>query len=231
VTAAPGGVAPEDLAAMLRHCRTVDDPITGEVAPAEMEARSPLWPDARRWQRIELKHVTEQGPRRIEEYRFTPAAGYTPPVKYFDSLPVAIVYERGAHGDRNVRVYSAHELVADRKPILPVVENLHPERGADDILKRYFDALHAADVDATLATFDDAGYMQHSNGERHVGRDRLRAAFIKFFKPGPINLRYCNKTDGGDITALECYMPSGRPAVAVYHRASRDQMLAARLYL
>ena len=175
--------------------------------------------------------MIEQGPRRIEEYRFTPAADHPPPVKYFDSLPVAIVYERSANGDRSARIYSAHELVTDRKPILPVVESLHADRGPDDILKIYFDALHVADVEATLQTFTEAGYMQHSNGERHVGTEKLCAAFTKFFKTGPINLRYCNKTDAGDITALECYMPSGRPAVAVYHRASRDKVLAARLYL
>ena len=78
---------------------------------------------------------------------------------------------------------------------------------------------------------DDCVYEDVTLGETHTGREKLRAAFTKFYQSGGIKLRYCNKTDAGPITALECYMPSGRPAVAVYERGGGGKMLAARLYL
>ncbi|MFT3905157.1 MAG: hypothetical protein QM718_02470 [Steroidobacteraceae bacterium] len=221
------------LAAKLRQQVSIDDPTTGKVAPDVVAASSPIWPENPAWTRIRLIAVTEQGNRRLEEYMFTPSDAARPNLPTFAGCdqPVAVVFERAADGRSVARLYAAHQLVEDRKPILEVDAGIHAERSADDILATYFHALHSADVDATLATFAAEGYMQHSNGERHSGSEKLRAAFTKFFKPGPIVLRYCNKTDAGDITALECYMPSGRPAVAVYQRASAEKMLAARLYL
>jgi hypothetical protein len=225
-----GPVAPAALAARLAALATIDDPMTGNAAPAEVAARSKLWPEAARWQSIELKYVTEQGVRRVEEYHFVPAAGYTP-VRIFDFLPVAYVFDRDASGANVARVYSAHELVPDRKPILPVLENLVPHRGGDDIFVRYFPVLHSAAMEPTLDLFESDGYIQHSNGETYRGRERLRADFTKFYATGGIKLRYCNKTDAGPITALECYMPSGRPAVAIYERGQHGLVAAARLHL
>ena len=207
------------LATRLRQQVSIDDPTTGKVAPDVVAARSPIWPENPAWTQIRLIAVTEQGNRRLEEYMFTPSDAARPNLPTFAGCdqPVAVMFELDADGRSVARLYAAHQLVEDRKPILAVDAGIHAERSAD--------------VDATLATFAPEGYMQHSNGERHSGSEKLRAAFTKFFKPGPIVLRYCNKTDAGDITALECYMPSGRPAVAVYHRASAEKMLAARLYL
>lgn len=226
-------VDPRALAARLRAQVSIDDPVTGKVAAAVVAARSPMWPEHPNWTGIRLVAVTEQGDRRLEEYLFTPGETARAGLPTFAGCdqPVAIMFERQADGSSVARLYAAHGLVEDRKPMLEVVAGLQPERDRQEILAGYFHALHAADVEATVATFVADGYMQHSNGERHTGTEKLRAAFTKFFKPGPINLRYCNKTDAGDITALECYMPSGRPAVAVYHRASPHKMLAARLYL
>lgn len=221
----------ENLAARLLQQTSIDDPFTGQAAPHEMQARSKLWPDPSRWQRLSLKWVIEQGSRRIEEYVFTGVPGYSL-TKMGVDLPVAIVFEKAADCASRARVYSAHELVENRGPILAVDDKLVPHRGEGDVLKTYFDILHRADVEATVNLFEAEGYMRHSNGEAHRGHSALRAAFTKFYASGGIHLRYCNKTDAGTITALECYMPSGRPACAVYHRSDDGKtMFAARLYL
>lgn len=220
----------QTLATRLLQQTSINDPFVGDVAPGEMQARSKLWPDASRWQALTLKYVTEQGARRIEEYVFTGVPGYALTEMGVD-LPVAIVFEKATDGASHARVYSAHELVENRGPILPVDATLVADRGSDDIFKQYFDALHDADLERTVAIFEDDGYMRHSNGKSYVGHAALRPAFTKFFASGGIKLRYCNKTDQGPITALECYMPSGRPACAIYQRGKNGKVEAARLYL
>ena len=225
-----GPVDPEALAGRLLTLASINDPMTGEVAPAVAAANSKLWPLASRWRSIELRTVTEQGLRRIEEYRFAPVADAAP-VKIFGFLPVAYVFDCDSGGRKVARVYSAHELVSDRKPILPVDTQLIPHRGGEDIFVRYFPVLHSANMEATLDLFESDGYLQHSNGETYQGRERLRVDFTRFYQSGGIKLRYCNKTDAGSITALECYMPSGRPAVAIYERGRTGLVAAARLYL
>ena len=225
-----GNIEHQVLAQRLLQQTSIDDPFTGKVAPAEVQARSKLWPDASRWEKLTLKYVIEQGPRRIEEYVFTGVPGYALTEMGVD-LPVAIVFEQQGDGRSIARLYSAHELVNGRGPMLPVDESIVPTRGADDIFVDYFHALHEADMEATVATFAEDGYMRHSNGKAYIGHDALRGAFTKFFANGPIKLRYCNKTDADGITALECYMPSGRPACAIYHRSADNKVYAARLYL
>jgi hypothetical protein len=225
-----GTVTHLSLITRLLQQTSIDDPFTGQVAPAEVQARSKLWPDASRWQQLSLKYVIEQGNRRIEEYVFTGVPGYALTEMGVD-LPVAMVFEKQADGSSLARIYSAHELVEHRGPILSDDASLVPTRGGDDIFIKYFHALHAADLEGTLATFASDGYMRHSNGKSYVGHDALRPAFTKFFTNGGIKLRYCNKTDANGITALECYMPSGRPACAIYHRSADNQVYAARLYL
>ncbi|MGC3983045.1 MAG: hypothetical protein QM808_17465 [Steroidobacteraceae bacterium] len=224
-----GTVDHQTLAARLLQQNSIDDPFTGQAAPAAVQAGSKLWPDPSRWQSLSLKYVTEQGNRRIEEYVFTGVPGYALTEMGVD-LPVAIVFEKQAEGSV-ARIYSAHELVANRGPILEVNPDIVSTRGAGDIFVEYFSALHDADLERTIATFETDGYMRHSNGKSYVGHEALRTAFTKFFATGGIKLRYCNKTDGGPITALECYMPSGRPACAIYHRGTHGLVEAARLYL
>lgn len=225
-----GTVDHQTLATRLLQQTSVDDPFTGQVAPSDVQTTSKLWPDPSRWQQLSLKYVTEQGNRRVEEYVFTGVPGYALTEMGVD-LPVAIVFEKQNDGTSVARIYSAHELVHERGPILAVDANVNPTRGEDDAFALYLSALHDADLEGTLATFEDDGYMRHSNGKSYVGHEALRPAFTKFFASGGIKLRYCNKTDGGPITALECYMPSGRPACAVYQRGAHGKMHAARLYL
>jgi len=224
-------IDPESLAARLSDLKSIDDPHTGKALPSAVGQRSPLWPLAPHWARIELRQVTEQGARRLEEYAFRPVpdAAHLPIFPGAD-LPVAFMIERQA-SDAVARLYSAHQFVADRGPLLPVDAQLVPHRGPQDILARYFPTLHAAALEPTLALFETDGYLQHSNGETFRGRERLRIDFTKFFQSGGIKLRYCNKTDQGAITALECFMPSGRPAVAVYERGRTGLVGAVRLYL
>jgi len=227
-------IAPADVAQRLRAAARVNDPVVGPGSPAEMERDSPLWPDPARFAQIRRIAVTESGSRRVEEYFFQPAGldhGLPIHPSSTEGLPVAIVYETADDGSVEARVYSAHQLVADRGPILPVDPTLIPERGPDDILGRYFVTLHSGALGPTLDLWEADGYMRHSNGETHLGREKLRAAFTRFYATGGIMLRYCNKTDAGAITALEAYMPSGRPAVAVYERGPTGLMQAARLYL
>lgn len=225
-----GPVEHQQLAQRLLQQSSINDPFTGAAAPSEMQARSKLWPDPSRWQQLTLKYVTEQGNRRVEEYVFTGVPGYALTEMGVD-LPVAIVFDTASDGSSQARIYSAHELVQERGPILEVNANVNPTRGENDIFAHYLSALHDADLERTVASFEADGYMRHSNGKSYVGHAALRPAFTKFFASGGIKLRYCNKTDAGDITVLECYMPSGRPACAVYHRGQHGKMLAARLYL
>jgi hypothetical protein len=227
----PASVNRGDLAQRLRNQTSINDPFTGEVAPADAQMRSKLWPEHAHWQQVSLTGVVEQGLRRIEEYVFTGVPGFAL-TKMGVDLPVAIVFERDGKDVSHARVYSAHELVTDRHRILPVDEHLVGDRGVGDILAKYFHILHAADPEATAGIFDADGYMQHSNGERHTGHAALLRAFTKFYQNGAIRLKYCNKTDSGPITAFECYMPSGRPACAIYERSKNGlSMHAARLYL
>ncbi len=225
-----GIVDHQTLANRLLQQTSIDDPFTGKTTAAEVQARSKLWPDTTRWQQLSLKYVTEQGNRRVEEYVFTGVPGYALTEMGVD-LPVAIVFEQAVDGSSQARIYSAHELVENRGAVLEVDPSINPTRGADDIFTHYFAALHDADLERTLDTFAADGYMRHSNGKAYVGLEALRPAFTKFFATGGIKLRYCNKTDAGPITALECYMPSGRPACAIYHRSENGKVAAARLYL
>jgi hypothetical protein len=220
------------LGARLRQQTDIDDPITGAAAPMEVEARSLLWPHASLWARVELMQITQSAARRLEEFRFTPAAAIAGlPRIHGPGLPVAMIFERSPNGASRARLYSAHELVAERAPILPVDPHLTPERGPDDILARYFPVLHSAALEATLDLFEEDGYLQHSNGETYQGRERLRIDFTRFFQSGGIRLRYCNRMDDGPRTVFEAYMPSGRPAVAVYERGLTGRIGAVRLYL
>lgn len=223
-------VTHQELSERLLQQSSIDDPFTGKALPAEVQARSKLWPDPARWQQLSLKYVTAQGNRRIEEYVFTGVPGYALTEMGVD-LPVAIVFETAADGSSHARLYSAHELVENRGPILEVDPSMTPTRGPDDVFVEYFHALHDADLERTLRTFAEDGYMRHSNGKSYVGHEALRPAFTRFFAAGGITLRYCNKTDADGITALECYMPSGRPACAIYHRNANNKVYAARLYL
>lgn len=228
----PALIDPTSLAQLLRSQSFINDPLCGDVPPEQVQQRSPLWPEAARWSAIRLIAVTEQGPRRLEEYMFHPAgADSGVPIHPGSDLPVAMMFAKRADGTRGARLYSAHQLVATRGPILPVDPHLVPDRGGDDILVRYFPTLHSANLEASVALFEIDGYLQHSNGETYRGHERLRIDFTKFFQTGGIHLKYCNRTDAGPRTALEVYMPSGRPAVAVYERGRTGLIGAARLYL
>jgi hypothetical protein len=225
-------IDPDTLAQRLRQQSRINDPLCGDVSPQEVQQRSPLWPSAARWSAIRLVAVTEQGSRRLEEYLFHPAtADCEVPIHPDSDLPVAVMFAQQADGAPCARLYSAHQLVATRAAILPVDPQLVPDRGGDDILVRYFPTLHSANLEASVALFESDGYLQHSNGETYRGHERLRIDFTKFFQSGGIHLKYCNRTDSGPRTALEVYMPSGRPAVAVYERGRTGLVGAARLYL
>jgi hypothetical protein len=227
----PTFITNQSLIERLRLQETINDPYTGQVSPGEMEARSKLWPDRSRWLQLQLMWVIEEGNRRIEEYVFTGVPDFAL-TKMGANIPVAMVFEKAPDGSSHARIYSAHELVEERGAVLTVDEHLIADRGSHDSLAEYFEVLHTGKVDASVNMFDPGGYIRHSNGDAHIGHAALHLAFNKFYKEGGIKLRYCNKTDNGAMTALECYMPSGRPACAVYQRSDDGKKIhGARLYL
>lgn len=81
--------------------------------------------------------------------------------------------------------------------------------------------------------FEPDGYIQHSNGERFQGPERLREDYTNMFKAngGRIRVRFANVTDDGERRAFECVMPSGRPAIAIYERGTGGKIAAIRISL
>ncbi|WP_174166578.1 hypothetical protein [Rhizobium rhizogenes] len=211
-----------NLVAALRQQQTVNDPFLGKAKPAEFEAGSMLWPGDR-WSSIERVFVTEANGRRLEEYRYTPADGSR------GVLPVAFMFD--LTGEKQVIVYSDHHLVDDRAPILPRVADIHPWRSEDDVLFTYFKALNGNNLEGVLDQFETEAYFRHSNDETFRGRDELRVDFTKMMGSTGIRIDYCRFTDDGTTCAAEAYMPSSRPAVAVYERGRPGKLQAIRIYL
>lgn len=214
------------LVARLRTAAAINDMCTGETAADAFESGSPLWPGAMAWISVELFSATQDGSRRMEEYRYVPADGSR------GGLPVAFMFELQPDGATHVRVYSDHHLVEHRGPILPVTEGIHPWNDEHDVLFHYFKALNGNQLEDVLDLFDTDGYFRHSNDETFTGRARLREDFSKMMGMTGIRIGYCRFTDDGTVCAAEAYMPSGRPAVAVYQRsATPGRLHAVRIYL
>jgi hypothetical protein len=218
----PNSADRANLVAALRQQQSVNDPFLGKASPAEFEAGSMLWP-GERWSSVERVFVTEANGRRLEEYRYTPAD------RGRGVLPVAFMFD--LPDDKQVIAYSDHHLVADRAPILPKVADIHPWRSQDDVLFTYFRALNGNDLEGVLDQFEPEGYFRHSNDETFRGRDELRIDFTKMMGATGIRIDYCRFTDDGKTCAAEAYMPSGRPAVAVYERGRPCKLKAIRIYL
>lgn len=218
-----------ELADRLRSSQVVNDPYLGPGSAAAFEAGSALWP-GERWSSVERVFVTEAEDRRLEEFRYVPADGHRA------VLPVAVMFETRADGRSSAIVYSDHHLVPDRGPIHAKMAGIHPWRSDTDILRSYFAALNGNRLDEVLDQFAEDGYFRHSNDETFTGRDELRIDFTKMMGTSGIRVDYCRFTDDGVTCAAEVYMPSGRPAVAVYERTGRfDQpghrLRAVRIYL
>jgi hypothetical protein len=212
------------LIAALRGADIVNDPYLGEGTAAAFEANSKLWP-GERWSGAERVFVTEAAGRRLEEWRLTPADGHR------GALPVAFMFETLPNGMRRVIVYSDHHLVPDRGPIHSKVADIHPWRSEQDVLFAYFRALNGNRLEDVLDLFEADGYFRHSNDETFTGRARLREDFSKMMGKTGIRIDYCRFTDDGTTCAAEAYMPSGRPAVAVYERGAPGKLRAVRIYL
>ncbi|MDN2581131.1 nuclear transport factor 2 family protein [Aquibium sp. ELW1220] len=217
-------MAAPDLMRSLRLQSRVDDPYLGAGPAARFEAESPLCPGAS-WSAIEAFAVTHADGRRFEEYHFVPADGR---VAY---LPVGIMYEPDGQGGSRATVYSDHHLVEDRGPILEPDAGLVPGQSPEDVLQPYFKALKENRLEDVLDLFEDDGYFRHSNAETFVGREGLRTDFTKMMGTAGIRVTYCRATDDGTTCALEVYMPSGRPAVAVYERGRPGRLKAVRIYM
>jgi hypothetical protein len=204
----------------------IDDPRLGLVPPARFLAGSLLAPDER-WARIEPVATTEAAGRRLEEYLLHPRPGAVELPQGIEVLPLAVMFAGPV-----ARAYSAHELVPARTLEVALESGLDPV-GADGFLGGYFERLHAADLEGTLALFEADGYMQHSNGHRFVGPVHLREDYTKMFAAngGRIVVQFANVMDDGRIRAFECRMPSGRPAVAVYERGRSGKIAAIRIAL
>lgn len=222
-----GNVSVRDtLIERLRLQTRVNDMFTGDSDIGKFETESPLWPNAERWSDISLFNTVEAANRRLEEYHFIPRDGSRA------YLPVGFMFEKMPDGQSVVRVYSDHHLVEDRSPILPVKADLHPWRSEQDVLFAYFNALNNNKLEDVLDLFDTDGYFRHSNGETFNGRDELRQDFSKMMGTTGIKIQYCQFTDDGTTCVAEVYMPSGRPAIALYQRSQTPGRLhAVRIYL
>lgn len=212
-----------NLQKALEAASAVNDPFLGEGDVGGFRRASMLWP-GENWTEIESVSTVAEGPRRFEEYLFRPAEPAGP------ALPVGFLFDQAPQGVC-VHVYSDHHLVADRAPILRPVDGIHPWRDERDVLFRYFRALNENRLEDVLDLFEEDGYFRHSNNETFRGRTELRADFSKMMGATGIRIRYCQFTDDGRTCAVECYMPSGRPAVAVYERGRPGKLRAVRIYL
>lgn len=218
--------ARDALIGKLRLQERVNDMFTGDSDAATFEASSKLWPGNALWGEIRFQGATEAGNRRFEEYHFIPGDGSR------EYLPVGFMFESNGTGGSVVRVYSDHHLVEDRAPILEVVEGIHPWTSEQDVLFTYFKALGGNQLEEVLDLFDADGYFRHSNGETFKGREELHQDFSKMMGSTGIKVRYCQFTDDGKTCVGEVYMPSGRPAIALYQRSSTPGRLhAVRIYL
>lgn len=224
-------VEPGVLGARLRQQQQIDDPVMGTAEALEVEARSVLWPHARQWARIELTALSESGARRVEEYRFTPAVSSAElPAFGGPGLPVALVFERTPNGASRARMYSVQELSPQRAAVLRADTRLQAARDGADVLGRYFAALRAADLAATLECFEAQASLQDFDGTLHRGQAPLRGLFSRRYAKGAVLLRFCSRVEDGPRTALELLDETGRPALAIYERARSGLLAAVRLY-
>jgi hypothetical protein len=219
------------LGARLREQTQIDDPTAGAAEPLEVEARSRLWPHTSMWALIELTSVCGNGARRLEEYRFVPAA-HAEHLPEFQGggLPVAILFERSPNGASRARIYSTRALAATRTPTLPADPRIVLKRAGDEPWARYVAALEARDMAAALALFSAQGYVQWSDGERYQGRARLHALFERALERSAGTVRYCSRFDDGPQTVLELLLPDGRPALWVFQREGTRSLAAVRVY-
>ena len=225
-----GPVDAEVLGARLREQSQIDDPAIGPAEPLEVEARGRLWPHLSQWALIELIEISSSGARRLEEYRFVPerAAQGVPPF-VGAGVPVAILFERSPNGLSRARVYSVEELAPERKPPLSADMRLKLTR-ADDVVTRWFLALQAGDLTATLGCFEPQGYLQNPDGERFSGRERLRLALARWFRRGGLAVRFCARFDDGARAVFETLLPDGAPALWVCERSRSRALAAVRIY-
>ena len=201
----------------------INDPFLGLVDPGTFVAGSMLWPGSG-WARIEAFETTAADGRRIEEYRFFKdhqSAAF---------LPVAFVFETMRNSETIGYVYSDHHLVEERAGIHEPIEGLHPWQDEVDVLFSYFRALRENQLETILGFFAQDAYFQHSNGETFRGHDEIRSDFEKMMGDAGIHIQYCRVTDSGKTCVVECYMPSGRPAIAIYERTGK-LLKAVRIYL
>jgi hypothetical protein len=225
-----GPVDAEVLGARLREQSQIDDPTIGPAEPLEVEARGRLWPHSSQWAQIELTEISSSGARRLEEYRFVPtSAAQGIPQFVGAGVPVAILYERSPNGLSRARIYSAEELCCERAAVLPADMRLKLTR-ADDVVTRWFAALQDADVGAAISCFEPQGYLQSAQGERFVGRERLRLGLARLLRRPGLSVRYCERFDDGARTVLETLLPDGAPALWVCERGRSRALSAVRLY-
>lgn len=201
----------EGLQRELLEQAVINDPFSGEISAVAFKDSSMLWP-GENWARAEHFHTTEADGRRVVELRCYKDAASD------EFLPISFVFDPSAADGPTAYVYSDHHLVEDRARILDPVPGLHPWRDEDDVLYSYFQALGQNKIEDVLAHFAEDGYFMHSNGSVHLGHDELRADFEKMLEGGGIRIDYCRLTDDGVTCVVEAYMPSGRPAIAIYER-------------
>lgn len=156
-------------------------------------------------------------------------------------LPVAIVAEQRSDGwIEEVRIYYSSWALTGRHANRPPVLQPDPELREPDVIGEYQRALAAADLGATLASFEPGGYAREPAGADYVhqGPEGLRDFYEWLFSnDGGIPLEHCSVTDDGRTCALEYNVVRwGRTelppeaGVAVYVRGESGKLTAARIY-
>ena len=133
-----------------------------------------------------------------------------------------------ASGDRRLEEY--RYTPADGGPVLPVAF-MFEQAASGSRVRVYSDHHLVEDRAPILDVVERLHPWRDSNDETFRGRDGLRTDFSKMMGTSGIRIRYCRLTDDAKTCAVECYMPSGRPAVAVYERGGPGRLKAVRIYL
>ena len=158
------------------------------------------------------------------------------------SLPVAVVAERRAEREVEIRVYCSTKAVfgvhKGRAPLVPEDREL----AVPPPVAAHLQALDRGDLDAVVASFEDRGTLRDPAGSVHAkdsGGGALRVFYEKLFssvgRPG-VDLIMGARADDGRTCALEFTSDPGserggpQPGLAVYERGESGLLRAARLY-
>jgi hypothetical protein len=152
--------------------------------------------------------------------------------------PIAVVAESADEDSIVFRTYCSTLPHSGQRHLRPPI--LEPGRHyPDDVVGRYWAALHAGHADEIVETFLPDGCFRGPIGPDalHCGTDALRSFYLDCFSTGGIVLEPCALTDDGQRCALEynCLrwgsddLPP-QAGLAVFERGAGELLAAVRVY-